>query len=129
MNQNICLLVDTGAAISVISEQFYRDILRPNVLLQNNNLIEKIKTADGHTTPIIGFAQFVVTIGDQIYNCGASVVPNFTYPIVLGCDFLHKNGAVINGPSEKVTFSSNNTIAFAGNAHNSFAADFCVSNT
>ena len=129
MNQNIRLLVDTGAAISVISEQFYRNILRPNVLLQNNNSIENIKTADGHTTPVIGFVQFDVTIGDQIYNCGASVVPNLAYPVVLGRGFLHKNGAVINVPSETVTFSSNNTVAFAGNSHNSFTADVRVSNT
>ena len=129
-SQNVRLLVDTGAAITVISEQFYRDILCPDVLLKSNNAIDDIKTADGHTTPAIGFVSFVVTISDQIYNCNASVVPNLAYCVVLGRDFLHKNAAVINVPNEKVTFAPNNTIiAFAGNSHESLSADVRASNT
>ena len=129
MSQNVRLLVDTGAAITVISEQFFRDVLCPNVLLKSNNAIDNIKTAAGHTTPVIGLATFVVTIGDHIYNCDASVVPNLAYCVVLGRDFLHKNGAVINVPNEKVTFAPNNTIAFAGNSHDSLSADVRASNT
>ena len=127
--QDVRLLVDTGAAISVVSEQFYKDNLRFDVSLRNNNSIDNIKTADGHTTPVIGFVQFVVAIGDQDYNCGASVVPNLAYQVVLGRDFLHKNGAITDVPNETVTFTSNNTVAFAGDSHDLFAVDVCVAST
>ena len=52
-----------------------------------------------------GLVTFVVTIGDQIYNCNASDVPNLAYCLVFGHDFLHKNGVVINAPNEKVTLA------------------------
>ena len=129
MKQNTRLLVDTGAAISVISDQFYKDVLRFDVSLRNSNSIDNIKTADGHTTPVIGFVQFIIAIGDQNYNCGAYVVPNLAYQVVLGRDFLHKNGAVINVPSETVTFTPDNTVAFAGDSNNLLVVDVCVAST
>ena len=128
-SQNVRLLVDTGAGTTIISEQFYNDILFPDVLLTSNNVIPNIKTADGYTTPVIGLVTFVVTIGDQTYNCNASVLPNLAYCVVLGRDFLHKNGAVINVPNEKVTFAPNNTITYARNSHDSLSADVRASNT
>ena len=73
MNQTVHLLVDTGAAISVVSEQFYKDILHSEVFLRTNKLIDNIKTSDGHTTPVIGLVTFAITIGDQTYSCNASV--------------------------------------------------------
>ena len=46
-------LVDTGAAITVVSEQFYRDILSIIHALKSKT-VYNIKTADGHTTPVVG---------------------------------------------------------------------------
>ena len=112
LNQSVRLLVDTGAAISVVSEQFYNVTLRPNVQLKKNNLISNIKTADGNTTPVIGFVSFEIIIGDHSYNCDASVVPNLAYQVVLGCDFLHANNAIIDVKRESVTFEPKHTVMF-----------------
>ena len=60
LSQNVHLLVDTGAAISVVREQFYNATLQPSVQLKKNNLISNIKTADGNTFPDIGFASFEI---------------------------------------------------------------------
>ena len=112
LNQSVRLLVDTGAAVSVVSEQFYNVTLWPNVQLKKNNLISNIKTADGNTTPVIGFVSFEIIIGDHSYNCDASVVPNLAYQVVLGCDFLHANNAIIDVKRESVTFEPKHTVMF-----------------
>eukprot|EP00794_Sanderia_malayensis_P016269 gene16269-17909_t len=115
LSQKIPLLVDTGAAICVVSEKFYNEILRSSFLLQKNDSVDNIKTADGNITPVVGLVSFKVTIGDQLYNCNASVVPNLAYSIVLGRDFLHAYSAVIDVKGQTVTFDKQNTIAFVGN--------------
>ena len=97
LSRNVHLLVDTGAAISVVSEQFYNATLQPSVQLKKDNLISNIKTADGNTTPVIGFVSFEIIIGDHSYNCDASVFPNLAYQVVLGRDFLHV-GALYRSP-------------------------------
>ena len=112
LSQNVHLLVDTGGAISVVSEQFYNATLQPSVQLKKNNLIYNIKTADGNTTPVIGFVSFEIIIGDHSYNCDASVVPNLAYQVVLGCDFLHANNAIIDVKRESVTFEPKHTVMF-----------------
>ena len=103
LSQSVRLLVGTGAAISVVSEQFYKVTLRSNFQLKKNNSISNIKTSDGKTTPVIGFVSFEIIIGDHSYNCDASVVPNPAYQVVLGCDFLHANNAIIDVKREPMT--------------------------
>ena len=47
LKHNTKLLVDTGAAISVINDRFYNDVLRCHFLLKENKKIENIRTANG----------------------------------------------------------------------------------
>ena len=113
LKQPLKLLVDTGAAVTVISERFFHDILRVKYALTQKQLFDSIKTANGGTVPVAGTASFDVSIGESEYVCDAIVVPNLSYNVVLGRDFLHKHRAVIDVGSEKVTFSENNTVLFA----------------
>ena len=113
LKQPFKLLVDTGAAVTVISERFFHDVLRVNYALTQKQLFDSIKTANGGTVPVSGTASFGISIGQCDYVCDAIVVPNLSYNVVLGRDFLHKHRAVIDVGHEKVTFSENNTTLFA----------------
>ena len=126
--QKVRLLVDTGAAITVVSEQFYRDILSITHALKSKT-VDNIKTADGHTTPVVGFVSFPIIIGDKVYDCQASVVPNLAYNVVLGRDFLHNTGAIINVPHKHITFDPQNNVAFADALNQPLSTDVQVAST
>ena len=112
-NEQVKLLVDTGAAISVISESFFNSALRMHYSLQTpRNGLESIQTANGATVAVKGFVTFPLTIGNEHYECQASVVSGLAYNVVLGRDFLHKTHAVIDVPGHIVTFKNDNTVSF-----------------
>ena len=73
--QPIRVLVDTGAAITVVSEQFYVDMLRTNFAMKKSDKIDSIKTANGSTVSVSGSVNFPVLLGDQEYSCDANIVP------------------------------------------------------
>ena len=113
LKQPFKLLVDTGAAVTVISERFFHEVLRVKYALTQKQLFDSIKTANGGTVPVAGTASFDVSIGESDYVCDAIVVPNLSYNVVLGRDFLHKHRALIDVGNERVTFSENNMVLFA----------------
>ena len=129
MNQQIKLLVDTGAAITVVSEDFYNEVLRPTIELKKNDLVGNIKTADRNISPVSGFLPFLAKIGGKDYVCDASVVPKLAYKIVLGRDFLHKSGAIIDVRGQSVTFSASNTVSFANEDNPRFFSDVKIAKT
>ena len=92
------VLVDTGAAI--------------NFAIQTSGKIESIKTADGSKVPVIGAVSFPLLLGDSEYSCKATIVTGLAYSVVLGRDFLHNNGAVIDVKGYFVTFTGSNVVEF-----------------
>ena len=113
LQQHVKLLVDTGAAVTVISDKFFNEVLRTKYSMTQNQQFESIKTASGNTVAVTGAVSFSVTIGNLNYVCEAVVVPNLSYNVVLGRDFLHKFNAIIDVRGHKVTFSEQNTVFFA----------------
>ena len=61
--QPVKLLVDTGAAVTVINDNFYENVLRTHYSLLNNRTIDSAKTANGHVAFVRGFVSFPVVIG------------------------------------------------------------------
>ncbi len=128
-NQKVKMLVDTGAALTVISKQFFEEVLSPTYVLQPNKIIDNIKTADGSITPVSGFVSFQVKIGIHDYTCSASVVPNLAYEIVLGRDFLHNSSAVIDVKGRSVTFSNSNKVSFVDEDRSPIVSEVRISRT
>ena len=113
LKQPTKLLVDTGAAVTVISDTYYHDILRPVYELKRNEQLESVKTANGKSVPVTGSVSFPVMIGQLVYTFDAAIVPGLAYDIVLGRDFLHKFSAVIDVRGQTVKFYGDNTVFFA----------------
>ena len=127
--QPVKLLVDTGAAVTVVSENFYETFLHARYSLLNNRTIDSVKTANGHVVFVRGFVSFPVSIGKKDYECEASVVPDLSYDVVLGRDFLHRFCAVIDVKGCFVTFEETNTVYFAVRDTPPFVSEVEVSET
>ena len=87
----VCALVDTGASVTVLSEEFYRMRNYPTLLNVSN---DKFVGAGG----LIMFGKTEVSIG--IGNCRVPidvyVSKNLTKPFILGLDFLQKQQCVVD---------------------------------
>ena len=94
--QDIKLLVDTGAGMSVIDEQFTRDIYKGELPKLQKSALTNVKTVSGEELPVLGKIKVTLQIAGGKYPCELQVVKNLTYEAVLGRDFLRANGAVIN---------------------------------
>ena len=94
--QDIKLLVDTGAGMSVIDEQFTRDVYKGELPKLQKSALASVKTVSGEELPVLGKIKVILGIAGGKYPCELQVVKNLTYEAVLGRDFLRANGAVIN---------------------------------
>ena len=112
LNQSTKMLVDTGAAVTVISDAYYHDILQSVYHLKQNTWLYSVITANGNSIPVTGFVSFPVLIGQSKYSCDASIVPGLAYNIVLGRDFLHKFSAFIDVRGHTVKVAPDNSVSF-----------------
>ena len=94
--QDIKLLVDTGAGMSVIDEQFAQEVYRGELPELQKSALINVKTVSGEELPVLGKIKVILGIAGGKYPCELQVVKNLTYDAVLGRNFLIANGAVIN---------------------------------
>ena len=120
-NQAFQVLVDTGAPVTVISEQFFNDILRAYILLERSEAVNCVRTANGNTLSVKGSITFPILLGDEEYSCKALVVPGLAYSVVLGRDFQVFN-AIINVRAEIVTFQRTNKVDFVSSDFSPFVS-------
>ena len=93
---DIKLLVDTGAGMSVIDEQFARDVYKGELPKLQKSALASVKIVSGEELPVLGRIKVILGLAGGKYPCELQVVNNLTYEAVLGRDFLRVNGAVIN---------------------------------
>ena len=84
LSQAFQVLVDTGAAVTVISEQCFNDILHAGCLLEKCDTVDCIRTANGTTVSVTGCAFCPITLGNSDYICKAPLVSGLAYNVVLG---------------------------------------------
>ena len=94
--QDIKLLVDTGAGMSVIDEHFAQEVYKGELPKLQKSALVNVKTVSGEGLPVLGKIKIILGIAGGKYPCELQAVKNLTYDAVLGRDFLRANGAVIN---------------------------------
>ena len=107
------VLVDTGAAVIIISGEFYHKVISTSSPLQVSQMLQSVKKANGTHIPIEGVTTFNLLLGQTNYSCNAFVVSGLSYSVVLGRDFLKQNRAIINTGAQTVEFLGNNVLRFA----------------
>ena len=81
-------LVDTGASKSVMSEEYFQQLMLPD-LKQIYNI--DIKSASGNKIKTIGITQCTFSIGKHTYTCDFVVCKNLSRHFILGIDFLRQH--------------------------------------
>ena len=104
------VLLDTGAAVTVISTEFYHKVLSSSSALETSlntsQVLQSPKMANVAHIPIEGIATFGL---DQTkYRCSAYVVSGLSYSAVLDRDFLQQNRAIINMGTHTVELFGDN---------------------
>jgi len=94
--QRIKALVDTGAAVSVIDENFLKEIYQGHLPPLQKHSSGDVKTVSGAPLPVSGRFATTLEIAKGLYSCTFLVVRDLTYDTLLGRDFLRANGAVID---------------------------------
>ena len=94
--QHIKALVDTGAAVSVIDENFLKEFYQGHFSPLQKHSSGDVKTVSGAPLPVSGRFTTTLEIANGLYSCTFLVVRDLTYDALLGRDFLRANGAVIN---------------------------------
>ena len=89
-------LVDTGAAISVISTEFLHKSHEGRKLKLKDSQIKTVNTVSGEQLVVLGQVSVPIKIQSNLYECEAHVISNLGYDLVLGRYFLRKTKAVID---------------------------------
>ena len=88
------MLIYTGAQVCVMSETLYAAIGG-----RLHGATGKIKVADNSTVACLGQLSVMVTLGQRLYQVDVAVLPNLSYPFILGHYVLDHDGAIIDQAS------------------------------
>lgn len=89
-------LVDTGASMSVIDYKHLQELYDGIPPMKQTSSSRAIQTVSGEQLPIVGTITVTLSVAGGTYPWELKVIKGLTYRAVLGRDFLHAHGAVIN---------------------------------
>ena len=117
----IRFLVDTGAAVTVVSATVYNDLPEGVNASLDKSLSQSIMSASGHCVPVLGQIILPFTIDGYIYVHKVLVTPSLTYDVILGNDFLTCFNAIIDLQGNKLVLpdpancaSQTNLLSYTG---------------
>ena len=104
------LLVDTGAAITPISYNFYSKLLTSNKEKRRTlhpKDLEQVISANGDELSIRGMLTLYFEICHIVYPIKTYVIDNLNYEIILGKDFLTEYNGIIDFKHKNLTLEPN----------------------
>lgn len=84
-----CGLLDSGAAISIIGNHYYNDVIKFTCALQKDDNIS-IVAAGGQVLRSVGYVNLQIQFENSSDTIKAYVVPDVDTPLILGIDFWRK---------------------------------------
>ena len=107
----VCL-IDTGAEVTVISEEFWQTIPTENKLPLETGDWASICTVSGQQMPCTGSTEVTFRFHIREYQARAIIVDGFGFDAVIGLDFLAANKTVLDlGIRKLILESEEQTIA------------------
>ncbi|KAJ8320703.1 hypothetical protein KUTeg_002290 [Tegillarca granosa] len=102
-------LIDTGANISVIHQDFLRRTSYATTQYEKSENSSVI-AANGNHVQILGKIKLCVTFGNSNFYTYAHVLPNLHHSVILGIDFLSETKAHLNFDSNTLEIKDENTV-------------------
>ena len=107
--KSVHLLVDTGACVSVINEQFLKKTYGDVSLNMSDGPFSSVKTVSGEEVPLLGKITVPLHLNGRQYPCEFHVMQNLAYDAILGRDFLQENRALIDLDNSTITIKDSAT--------------------
>ena len=102
--QTLHFLVDTGACLSAIDEQFSKKTYGPFPPEITNGVLPSVQSVSGDRVPILGKIHLPLKLNGSTYLCDFHIMRNLAYTAILGPDFLQENQALIDLENHSITF-------------------------
>ena len=122
LGESVQCLVDTGAAISVVSYEFLQKTPAGRKLTLTDSPVKSVNTVSGEKLIVMGQVSLPIKIQSNPYECDAHVISNLGYDVVLGRDFLRKTKAVINLGEHTLYLQPSQDTPTPADAHHSVKA-------
>ncbi len=97
-------LVDTGAAVTVLSQKLFEEMKDQISSCQKS--INQAVTADGSILTVSDCGEFDLKIGNCSLKCKAHVMPQVPHQLILGMDFFKRHQVVIDFQNDKIIFKT-----------------------
>lgn len=97
-------LIDTGAAVSVMSFNFKLRLGHKVMFRWNSSAT--FRAVSGETLSPIGVCVVSVTLGDKVFKVEFAVLASSTHDIILGIDFLRDCGATVDCGAGEILLSA-----------------------
>ena len=108
-------LVDTGATVSVIDDDFRQSHMALKMLpLVDAGLT--VYSATDDVLPIMGFVELDLSVGRHSYLCKFIVVKGMRQKLIIGCNFMSEYNVSVNIGNERVIFQNGEEIPFTSKA-------------
>ena len=91
--QPVACLLDSGASVSIVSEEFARGL---GLDVDESRSARRLVAANGGQLPTLGSMELEVGVGDGKLKHSFAVVEEFSFPVLLGHDFLVRVEAVLD---------------------------------
>lgn len=97
------LLVDTGACVSAMDEQFFKTVYAQCLPKMTDGSLSTVQTIIGDKVPVLGKITVPLHLNGRDYPCDFHVTQELTFDAILGRHFLQENIALIDLDRSSVT--------------------------
>ena len=105
-NTPYSFLVDTGAAVTLISENVWLHCLAPKDYQLQLWTHPRLTGVEGSTIEVLGKVEVPIAIDNHVLNVSVAVVRGISESAILGLDFLSQHSCLINLDSRILSSSS-----------------------
>ncbi len=102
--KKIDCLVDTGAAVTVLSHKLFRE-MRDQIDTCERSISQAV-TADGSILTVSDCGEFDLVVGNISLKCKAHVMPQVPHDLILGLDFFQRHHAILDFQKGRVIFKN-----------------------
>ena len=115
--QKVQLIVDTGACLSVIDEQFLKRIYGQSFPKMTDGYLSSVLTVNRERVPVPGKITIPIELNGSDYLCDFHVMQHLACDAILSRDFLQQNQALIDLSNNKISFQRSADVSKHGKKH------------